>query len=106
MSDPIIVLCTCPDQTSAGQLARTLVSEKLAACVNVLPQVTSFYVWEDKQEESQEVQLMIKSRRTLYGLLQERIVELHPYEVPEIIALPIVCGLPAYLQWVQDQTSL
>lgn len=106
MSDPIVVLCTCPDLESAKQLARALVSEKLAACVNVLPQVTSFYVWEGKQEESQEVQLVIKSRRTLYGLLQARVLELHPYEVPEMIVLPIVCGLPAYLQWIQDQTSL
>lgn len=106
MSDPIVILCTCPDTASAGQLAKILVSEKLAACVNVLPQVTSYYVWDGQQEEGQEVQLIIKSRRTLYGVLQQRIQELHPYDVPEIIALPIVAGLPTYLQWVQEQTDL
>lgn len=106
MSDPIVILCTCPDTASAGQLAKTLVSEKLAACVNVLPQVTSYYVWDGQQEEGQEVQLIIKSRRTLYSVLQQRIQELHPYDVPEIIALPIVAGLPTYLQWVQEQTDL
>lgn len=106
MNDPIVILCTCPDTASAGQLAKKLVSEKLAACVNVLPQVTSYYVWDGQQEEGQEVQLIIKSRRTLYGVLQQRIQELHPYDVPEIIALPIVAGLPTYLQWVQEQTDL
>lgn len=105
MSDAIVVLCTCPDNTSARQLAQTLLSEKLAACVNLIPQVTSLYYWQGKLEESQEVQLVIKTRRTMFGVLQERLLALHPYEVPEILALPILCGNPAYLQWVQEQTT-
>lgn len=105
MSDAIVVLCTCPDNTSARELAQTLLSEKLAACVNLIPQVTSLYYWQGKMEESQEVQLLIKSRRTMYGVLQERLLTLHPYETPEILALPILCGNPAYLQWLQEQTT-
>lgn len=105
MSDAIVVLCTCPDNTSARQLAQTLLSEKLAACVNLIPQVTSLYYWQGKMEESQEVQLVIKTRRTMFGVLQERLLALHPYEVPEILALPILCGNPAYLQWVQELTT-
>ena len=105
MSDAIVVLCTCPDNTSARELAQTLLSEKLAACVNLIPQVTSLYYWQGKLEESQEVQLVIKTRRTMFGVLQERLLALHPYEVPEILALPILCGNPAYLQWVQEQTT-
>jgi Uncharacterized protein involved in tolerance to divalent cations len=105
MSDAIVVLCTCPDNTSARQLAQTLLSEKLAACVNLIPQVTSLYYWQGKMEESQEVQLVIKTRRTMFGVLQERLLALHPYEVPEILALPILCGNPTYLQWVQEQTT-
>ena len=70
MSDAIVVLCTCPDDTCARALAQTLLNEKLAACVNLIPQVTSLYCWQGKMEESQEVQLVIKSRRTLFGVLQ------------------------------------
>ena len=105
MSDAIVVLCTCPDDTCARALAQTLLNEKLAACVNLIPQVTSLYCWQGKMEESQEVQLVIKSRRTLFGILQQRIQTLHPYEVPEILAMPVLNGSPAYLQWLQEQTT-
>ena len=105
MSDAIVVLCTCPDDTCARALAQTLLNEKLAACVNIIPQVTSLYCWQGKMEESQEVQLVIKSRRTLFGVLQQRIQTLHPYEVPEILAMPVLNGSPAYLQWLQEQTT-
>ncbi|NCB56927.1 MAG: divalent-cation tolerance protein CutA [Gammaproteobacteria bacterium] len=105
MSDAIVVLCTCPDDTCARALAQTLLNEKLAACVNLIPQVTSLYCWQGKMEESQEVQLVIKSRRTLFGVLQQRIQTLHPYEVPEILAMPVLNGSPAYLQWLQEQTT-
>ncbi|ACQ94409.1 CutA1 divalent ion tolerance protein [Tolumonas auensis DSM 9187] len=105
MSDAIVVLCTCPDNTCARALAQTLLNEKLAACVNLIPQVTSLYCWQGKMEESQEVLLVIKSRRTLFGVLQQRIQTLHPYEVPEILAMPVLNGSPAYLQWLQEQTT-
>ena len=105
MTDAIVVLCTCPNEVSARELAHTLLNEKLAACVNLIPQVTSLYIWQGKMEESQEVQLVIKSRRTLFGVLQQRIQTLHPYEVPEILAMPVLNGSPAYLQWLQEQTT-
>ncbi len=105
MTDAIVVLCTCPNEASARELAHTLLNEKLAACVNLIPQVTSLYIWQGKQEESQEIQLVIKSRRTLFGILQQRIQAIHPYEVPEILALPVMTGNTAYLEWLQEQTT-
>lgn len=105
MTDAIVVLCTCPDDRCARELAQTLLNEKLAACVNLIPQVTSLYYWQGQLEESQEVQLVIKSRRTLFGILQQRITMLHPYDVPEILALPVMSGNTAYLQWLQEQTT-
>jgi periplasmic divalent cation tolerance protein len=105
MSDAIVVLCTCPDNTTAHELAKTILSEKLAACVNLIPQVTSLYYWQGQLEEAQEVQLVIKSRRTLFGVLQQRLLALHPYDIPEIIALPVLAGAPEYLQWLQEHTT-
>ena len=105
MTDAIVVLCTCPNEASARELAHTLLNEKLAACVNLIPQVTSLYIWQGKLEESQEIQLVIKSRRTLFGILQQRIQAIHPYDVPEILALPVMTGNTAYLAWLQGQTT-
>jgi periplasmic divalent cation tolerance protein len=105
MSDAIVVLCTCPDNATAHSLAKTILGEKLAACVNLIPQITSLYCWQGEMIEAQEVQLVIKSRRTLFGVLQQRLLALHPYDVPEIIALPVLAGAPEYLQWLQEQTA-
>ncbi len=105
MTDAIVVLCTCPNEVSARELAHTLLNEKLAACVNLIPQVTSLYIWQGKMEESSEIQLVIKSRRTLFGILQQRIQAIHPYDVPEILALPVMTGNTAYLAWLQEQTT-
>ncbi len=105
MTDAIVVLCTYPNEACARELAHTLLNEKLAACINLIPQVTSLYVWQGKMEESQEVQLVIKSRRTLFGVLQQRILAMHPYEVPEILALPVMNGNTAYLEWLREQTT-
>ncbi len=105
MTDAIVVLCNCPAETSTRRIASILVQEKLAACVNLLPTVTSIYIWQGNTEESQEIQLVMKSRRTLFHVLEQRVAELHPYEVPEIIALPILCGNASYLHWLQEQTS-
>lgn len=95
-----LVLCTCPEGETAHSLAKALVSEQLAACVNILPHLTSIYTWEGKLENSAESLLLIKTEKSIYPRLEERLKKLHPYEVPEIIALPIERGLPEYLHWV------
>ncbi|MBE9609892.1 divalent-cation tolerance protein CutA [Chitinilyticum piscinae] len=95
-----LVLCNCPDETLAKQLAQTVISEHLAACVNLLPACESIYRWQDAIESSREIPLLIKTTAARYPELQARLHELHPYEVPEIIAIPLSAGLPAYLDWV------
>ncbi len=95
----LLVLTTFPTPEAARSAAITLVEEGLAACVNVLPGVTSHYRWEGKLEETREVMLLIKSVATAYEKLEARLLELHPFQVPEIIALPVERGLEAYLAW-------
>ncbi|POA99160.1 divalent-cation tolerance protein CutA [Chromobacterium sinusclupearum] len=97
-----MVVCNVPDSQLAGQIAATLVSERLAACVNILAPCRSVYRWQGAVEQADEVPLLIKTRRDAYPALEARLLELHPYEVPEIIALPVASGLPAYLTWVSD----
>lgn len=101
----LIVLTNCPDTEVADRLARTLVEQKLAACVNRLPAVNSVYRWQGAVERAIEVPLLIKSTRERLPEIQEVIRALHPYEVPEIVAIPVVAGLPAYLRWVVDETQ-
>lgn len=95
-----IVLTTCPDADSAARLARALVEEKLAACVNVLPPMRSVYRWKGRIEEASEQLLVIKSAVAQFPALCDRLRALHPYELPEIVALPIRDGLPEYLAWI------
>ena len=97
-----IALCTVPDETTAGQIADTLVSEKLAACVNIVPGIMSVYRWQDKVEHGQEVLLLIKTNKTLWSQLEQRIQALHPYELPEIMAVPITTGQADYIKWIED----
>lgn len=97
-----LVLTTCPDADTAGRIARTLVEERLAACVNVLPPMRSVYRWKGQVEEAGEVLLLIKTSGTRFAALRERLRALHPYELPEIVAVPIVDGLPDYLAWLQN----
>ncbi|MBM3725945.1 MAG: divalent-cation tolerance protein CutA [Acidobacteria bacterium] len=99
----IVVLCTCASAPEAQSLARALVTEQLAACVNVLPGATSIYRWQGAVEESAEVLLAIKSSAGLFEELRERIAALHSYAVPEIVALPIAAGAPSYLQWLAGE---
>lgn len=101
----IAVITNLPDSGSAFNLARELVHLRLAACVNVLPQVTSFYRWEGREEQAAEFPVLIKSTRERYQDLEQAIRERHPYSVPEIIAWPIETGLPAYLAWVEHESS-
>ncbi len=100
-----IVLCTCPDQASAEKIAAAVVAEQLAACVNIIDGVTSVYRWQGETQSSRELQLIIKSRCERYAALQSRVQALHPYELPEIVAVPIVAGLPDYLAWIAESTS-
>ena len=98
----LIALCTCPDTTSAERLAIELVEQGLAACVNVLPGVRSVYRWQGQVEQADEVQLIIKTCDTSWSKLEQFIQQEHPYEVPELIAVPISAGLPAYLTWLES----
>jgi periplasmic divalent cation tolerance protein len=100
----LLVLTNCPDQATADTIAQALVGSHLAACVNILAPARSLYRWQDKVEAATEIPLLIKSTATAYAALEARIRELHPYEVPEIIALPVERGLPAYLNWVAAET--
>jgi periplasmic divalent cation tolerance protein len=100
-----LILCTCPDKDTAKKLAYLLVSKKLAACVNILPGVTSVYSWEGEIESVQEQLLLIKSNKENYQTLETMLFKHHPYEVPEIIAVPIERGLPEYLDWISTCLS-
>lgn len=95
-----IVMTTAPDQAAARKLADALVEEGLAACVNVLPAMESIYRWQGRINRDSEHLLLIKSAQQKYSQIQQRILDLHPYELPEIIAVPISEGLPAYLDWL------
>lgn len=101
-SDCLLALTTCPDAGCAAHLASVLVGERLAACVNRLPGAVSTYRWEDKVQEDAEVLLLIKTTVERLPALRERLLALHPYDVPELIAMPIADGLPAYLDWLRQ----
>ena len=105
MTDAIVVLCTCPDQTSADLLCEQLLNQRLAACINQLPGVTSVYRWQGKVERATEIQLIIKSRQPLFAELERCILAHHPYQVPEILALPTSQGHQPYLDWIKQETS-
>jgi periplasmic divalent cation tolerance protein len=100
MTDCVVVLVTAPDADTAARIARVLVEEKLAACGNVLPQVRSIYRWQGKVEDAGEALLLLKTGRARFKELVERVRQLHPYEVPEVIALPIEAGYDVYLDWI------
>jgi periplasmic divalent cation tolerance protein len=100
MSEHSVILMTAPDAACAERIARALVEERLAACVNVVPGVKSVYRWEGKVEESSEVMLVAKTRSALFPTLEARVRALHPYEVPEIVSLPLTAGSRPYLSWV------
>lgn len=104
-TEAILVLTNMPDQASAEHLAQTLVTQKLAACVNILAPCQSIYSWQDKLEKSQEVPMLIKTCQSHYRALEAAIIKAHPYELPEIITINIDGGLPDYLQWVSTQLS-
>jgi len=106
MDDAVIVFTNLPDREAAVKLANELVAKKLAACVNVLSECTSVYRWKGTIENAPEVPVLIKTRAARYAEVEAAIRGLHPYELPEIIAVPVVRGLDDYLRWVADETSI
>jgi periplasmic divalent cation tolerance protein len=106
--DILIVYCTFPAGEEAGlaaEIAQTVVEEGLAACVSLIPQVRSFYRWEGELYADPEQLAIIKTTAERFEALRERIVEMHPYDCPEVVAVPISHGHPAYLSWVRDETE-
>ena len=101
----LLVLTNCPDVEVADRIARTIVEQRLAACVNRLAPVESVYRWQGALERVTEVPLLIKTTRERYAEIEQAIRALHPYEVPEIIAMPVSAGLAAYLRWVAEETQ-
>jgi periplasmic divalent cation tolerance protein len=106
MSEPLLVITNVPDRATAERIAEALVTQRAAACVNILGGCTSVYRWEGKLEQANEVPLLMKTTREAYPRLESLLRELHPYELPEIIALPVSAGLPGYLDWVEQETRL
>lgn len=101
----IIVITSLPDRPRATSLVQKLVEERLAACVNVLGDCTSIYRWQEKTESANEVPVLIKTLAQHYSSVERLIKSTHPYELPEIIAVPISSGLPEYLNWIAGETS-
>jgi periplasmic divalent cation tolerance protein len=102
--DVLLVLTNCPDEATAERIRRDLVESRLAACVNQLAPVRSTYRWQGTIEEAVEVPLLIKTTRVCYPALEAQLRRLHPYSVPEILALPVERGSPDYLTWVVAET--
>jgi len=105
MSDFVVVFVTCGSEEEALKIASALVEEKLAACANMASLLRSIYRWEGKVCDEKEWLLVIKTRQSLFEDLAERVKALHSYSVPEIIALPITEGSPAYLNWISENTK-
>lgn len=101
----LVVFTNFPDAETARRIARLLVEERLAACVNMLPAAESIYSWKSAVEQAQEIPAILKTTAAAWPALRDRLAALHPYEVPEIIALPAADGLPAYLEWVGQGTA-
>jgi len=102
----LVVFCTCPDRQSAEDIASALVQARLAACVNLVPDITSIYRWQDSLRREPECLLLIKTTAARFEALRGRLHALHPYDLPEIVGLPISHGDPAYLQWLTENTQL
>ena len=103
--DALLALCTCPDGNTAQGIATALVEGRVAACVNITAPLTSVYRWEGQVQTAGEVLLLIKTTRERYPALEQVLRTMHPYEVPEIIAVPVEQGLPDYLDWVRQCTD-
>ncbi|MFH2054982.1 MAG: divalent-cation tolerance protein CutA, partial [bacterium] len=102
---PVVVLSTCGDLETAERIATHLVDSRLAACVNLVPQIKSFYHWQGKLEQSSETLLLVKTSREFVGDIESVVKELSGYEVPEVIALEITAGSQDYVSWLQHELS-
>lgn len=105
-AEVLLVLTNLPDADSAGALARTLIESGVAACVNILAPATSVYRWDGQVHTDTETPMLIKSTRAAWPMLEKAIRAGHPYELPEIIAVPVTLGLPDYLDWVRSETRI
>ena len=106
MTDKVVLFSTCPNMAEAENLAGHLVETRLAACVNAVPAIRSFYRWKGKIENDAEFLLIIKTARGLVDSLRVEIEKLHPYELPELIVAPIVDGSPNYLAWLEQEVAV
>ncbi|GIW73061.1 MAG: divalent-cation tolerance protein CutA [Planctomycetota bacterium] len=100
-----VCLITTPTADKAAEIARVLVEERLAACVNIVPQVRSIYRWQGRIEDEAEALMVVKTARARFAALQQRVHGLHPYTTPEVIALPLVAGAEKYLRWLGAETA-
>jgi periplasmic divalent cation tolerance protein len=105
MNEVLLLLTNLPDAASAATLAAHLVEHRLAACVNQLAPCHSVYRWQGQVESASEIPLLIKTTRERYAAVEAAVLALHPYDVPELIAVPVELGLPAYLAWVVDEST-
>jgi periplasmic divalent cation tolerance protein len=105
VTDALVVLVTAPTPERAAELARALVEERLAACGNVVPGLRSIYRWEGKVQDEAEALLVLKTTRARFAALRDRVLALHPYQVPEVLALPVEAGAERYLGWIASETA-
>ena len=103
--DALVVLVTAPSADEAARIARALVEEGLAACGNVVPGLRSIYRWEGKVQDDAEALLLLKTTRARFDALRARVLALHPYQVPEVLALPVEAGSAAYLAWIAESVG-
>lgn len=103
MTDKIVVFTTCETLADAERISKSLVELRLAACVNILPGVSSVYRWQHKIEQNQELLLVVKTRRGLFDKLRAHLESIHPYEVPEVVAIGVVDGAEGYLNWMDKE---
>ena len=100
-----VILNTCPDMSSAERIANVLVQRGFAACVNIVPGLKSIYTWKGNCETADECLLMIKTTQAMYHQVEQTVSDLHPYELPEVIAVPVEAGLTSYLRWITQQSA-
>jgi Uncharacterized protein involved in tolerance to divalent cations len=103
--EALVVYITAPNEEEGAKIARVLVEERLAGCVNIVPEIRSIYSWQGKIEDEKEVLLIVKTRLKLFTVLKSKVLKMHSYSVPEIIALPIVDGSEEYIKWLKEVTT-
>jgi periplasmic divalent cation tolerance protein len=103
MTEVLILVCTCPDAATARRLAGGLLESKLAACVNILPEIRSMYRWQGELHDDGEALMVVKTVQRAYAEVEAWLLQHHPYDVPEVLAVPVQAGSAAYLEWVQNE---